>query len=577
MTYRLQRMAIPPYRLFTRREALGAVLASSVAALPGCKGGRKPDREEDTVWSVPVVDVHCHVFNASDLSAKQFVRRVITRDHEPQVVLESLGGAIAELVVAIIKQPAPSAQSEALSIVRGEPIESDALDQRTDIDILKAALSESAAVSGGLELPAFSDGTTVDGRPASADGVAPSPGQGGAETAEGPLIDAVVRELKAEGLLGEEEAFLLDDIARALLKSVGFIGRHVRWGLMLLWNRRRIVDRMVNLYGGTGRVSLFTPALVDFTQWLDENPVSPFADQVHVMDLIQRQHRQSLVHCFAPFNPLNQLLSVRRDESNTPLDLVKHAVNECGFVGVKLYPPMGFYPYDNASKLTSVLERLNDIRDLKSGLDTALGDLYKWCGDEGVAVMAHATNSNAAGRNFGQNASPANWESAFKAFPKLRVNLGHFGDFEEERGDALDSAIAWEHIVGRLAKSGHQIFADLSYLGEFLGDNASADVRSDIRKQMTRYLAKQDPQARTLMYGSDWIMLGREPDHDSYPSTVKTLLESISMKQAAINNVFSRNAVRFLGLNAGMPTRGRLEDYYRKHRLDSARLSVFDS
>ena len=43
-----------------------------------------------------------------------------------------------------------------------------------------------------------------------------------------------------------------------------------------------------------------------------------------------------------------------------------------------------------------------------------------------------------------------------------------------------------------------------------------------------------------------------------------------------IDEIFGGNAARFLGLSRGEANRDRLESYYRRHGLDSAKLAIFD-
>lgn len=89
------------------------------------------------------------------------------------------------------------------------------------------------------------------------------------------------------------------------------------------------------------------------------------------------------MHSFVGFDPRRQV-----QEPGTPLALVKRAILEHGFVGVKLYPPMGFQASDN-----------------KGPIETALRRLYDWCKDADVPIMAHAENSIGAGCGDGRGQS----------------------------------------------------------------------------------------------------------------------------------------------------------------------------
>ena len=533
------------------------------------------------------IDTHCHVFNVSDLPAEEFVHRVIFGEYEDTIVLpteatESFVSTIAQFLVRILRQGAIEAWREADAIEHGDPIEAFEGPSRSDREILRRVLSETSGDDGGLPLPPPVDGsggTSMDqpGETGTSGGE-----ESGAGATDDPVVRGIVDALKQEGLLGSEEAFIIDDIIEAILKSTQAIGRNVRWALTMLRPRQQIVDKLVTLYGGDGGIDLFTAALVDFDYWLNEFPPSPFADQIRVMDLIQRrQTGHSMVHCFAPFDPLAQYIAVRdgMPDNKTPLGLVKHAVMDCGFVGVKLYPPMGFVPYGNERHKVAVPERFAGDNQFYRGLDDALKALYAWASDNQVAVMAHATDSNAAVLGSGERASPSFWEPALRDYPDMRVNLGHFGDFEEiTRRNGNVAGDAWENRIGTMVREGHDtLFSDISYFSEILCGKATEASRNELLGHFRAYIHDYDNDLKSLIYGSDWIMVGRELGHERYISALTGFLQDAGADAQQIDRVFWDNPVRFLGLQPGRPARRRLEDYYTKHGLDRDRLKRFDT
>ena len=118
---------------------------------------------------------------------------------------------------------------------------------------------------------------------------------------------------------------------------------------------------------------MVTPALVDFTKWLDasETPMT-ISKQVALMSRLSRERPAELphIHGFVPFDPLRQAIhdKVGGPATNSPLAIVDKAVMQQGFVGVKLYPPMGFRAANNAncgrrlSMLGEVRKRFARIR-----------------------------------------------------------------------------------------------------------------------------------------------------------------------------------------------------------------------
>ena len=84
------------------------------------------------------------------------------------------------------------------------------------------------------------------------------------------------------------------------------------------------------------------------------------------------------------------------------------------------------------------------------------------------------------------------------------------------------------------------------------------------------------------MYGTDWSMIGHEDkfitSREYLPDILAKFLVDTGYKPEHRENIFFRNAVRFLGLRAGdgeNSTRGRLEKFYPT-LAERAWLSIFD-
>lgn len=103
-----------------------------------------------------------------------------------------------------------------------------------------------------------------------------------------------------------------------------------------------------------------------------------------------------------------------------------------GFVGVKLYPLMGFRPYGNAD----APDPENYPELLRQGhpqwgtlLDQAMGALFDWCANEDVPIMAHCSWSQYPSKAAGNHGNPTAWKAVFTQtrWKNLRVNLAHLG------------------------------------------------------------------------------------------------------------------------------------------------------
>jgi hypothetical protein len=150
------------------------------------------------------------------------------------------------------------------------------------------------------------------------------------------------------------------------------------------------------------------------------------------------------VHAFGPYCPLRELETGGgvRGQDGQAMVCLKDAIMNRGFIGVKLYPPMGFAPYGNA-KLQhdkpdiwqkSWLPATAKRPDFGERLDGALDLLYEWCEKENVPVMAHTTASPTQWTKTLKSSRPIYLGKAVKKHSDLRVNFGHIGGNPENQG-----------------------------------------------------------------------------------------------------------------------------------------------
>lgn len=547
-------------RHLLRRMAAGAALPL-LPWLSACSL-RPPTAPPPLLAGDLLVDVHCHAFNAADLPVRGFIEHVALREDEAQIIAAGLERSLlpwlAALLIEFIASAARTARQELAEIEAGAPTPMKAAPaQRIEDELARALRSVLGTPRLALknlrpeELPDNEEGR-----------------------------QALLRAIRAETGGDKSRLEILDEddarrTARSLLSGPGVIARYIQWTATLLLDRRDIVARLLALYTPPGAQALFTPALVDLAPWLDEEPRSDLESQIRVMERIQRQQTTAVLHCFAPFDPWRQLIDAGPNQRKTALEQVRWAVEDMGFVGIKLYPPMGFLPAENSLFNLSYPERAAADPLFPVYLDRALAELYRYARDNGIPVMAHAADSNGAAPGYAHRAAPRFWKPVLQAHPGLRINLGHFGSFDHSM--AQPPTEDWEEMLGQLIANWPEdrVFADLSYLSELL-PGRDPDKANRIRRLMTSFLERYDPELRHLMYGSDWIMLGKEKDHERYTSILSAQLAAIGLDAACATRFLAGNALRFLGLHQGQPGRKRLEAYYRRHQLDASWLRRVD-
>jgi hypothetical protein len=336
-------------------------------------------------------------------------------------------------------------------------------------------------------------------------------------------------------------------------------------------------------------VDLMVTSLVDYDWWLalGKKTKTSLQDQVLVMEQISIVTRGQ-VHALVPFDPLREVAFLAGKGSKySSLQLVQDAIENRGCIGVKLYPPMGFAPYGNASLDQNIwndsglpswmpgdITYTKDKSTAKIGrrLDDALASLYTWCLANDVPLMAHTSESNGSKAAFMELAGAAHWACALNNFKGLRISFGHFGDFSDTLCSTPLQANQFAGLMSDTKGSpGEHAFADAGYYSEI-----DADADAELLEERMRTFYQQPVSeghaalARRFMYGTDWNLLISQGNIDSYFERFVTVLNNIDKVVPAIDGFtasqrfFGYNAIDWLGLRSG-PARDRLTAFYQKN------------
>jgi predicted TIM-barrel fold metal-dependent hydrolase len=465
-----------------------------------------------------VVDVHCHIFNGSDLPIAGFVEKVAG-------LPPALADAILRKFEALIDAHTPSGATEIQLLATGGP---------------------------------------------------PAP------------IPDVRQQLRAlafqkldELLIPAATKYGGDDIGSLLERFVDTVNLVIRY-------RYQIAAQLAATYK---IVDLFTPAMVDYDGWSNDSPKTPIAAQIVAQKLVsQLSIRGQLpgapsarIHPLAPYNPLREVrdriadpakydpfgtgkaftADTRYDCAAAPvaagpdgkppdgagaLALARYAVEEAGFVGVKVYPVVGFLPLGNQT----VDARPENERPK---IDLALRALYAYAEAEQVPIMSHTGNSNGFGPDYGLLTAPNNWLPVLGAYPRLRLNLAHFGDLQGADNDRGAKACeAWIRQAAVLMKAYPNVYADVGCSTLPVYKDWAArymDVLKDLVKEF-------EVVKKRLMFGTDFWLNGLFPNHELFVDAFTIALEDAFGAEVR-RDMMGRNALRFLGFldDAGKPANTR--------------------
>jgi predicted TIM-barrel fold metal-dependent hydrolase len=192
------------------------------------------------------------------------------------------------------------------------------------------------------------------------------------------------------------------------------------------------------------------------------------------------------------------------------------ALTQGGFVGVKLYPSLG-YTLDQA---------LNPNTDAGK----TMADIMKYCNDNDIPMLMHC---NLGGfkqtDDTAQYCDPALWglrsnrDGYLDTFTRLKISFGHFGGSEnfvqKNDDDTFQSVIAkdsfTEHILALIGAYHGRVFADVSYHQEGVQGSPARSAYMNSLKNIMQY----DGYRTQVLWGTDtWLVRMASMEKDYWES-----------------------------------------------------------
>jgi hypothetical protein len=504
------------------------------------------------------IDVHAHIFNASDIDVVGFIQKDVAHDIEPPL-LRHFAEKMATLL-GVLARVAPSAAAETKKLgdyllrqaEMGVQGLSEFLQSETDQHRRMVAKELTAAMQKAgldkefldlqrrhLEQMRLTFGQQL--------GSVESPSAFDEETVLN-AIDPVRRFAEYQRQFGSlpQPKNSLDP--KGVLEFV----HHM---LMYRWMNLRDYSRAYT-EGDTayGIDAVFT-SFVNFDYWLDPAKRSSQFEQMQVHALLSKMSGGYMLPLIA-YNPWTDI----RD-NNSSFELVKTAIFDYGYIGVKIYPPIGFVPYGN-----SHLQHTGKNQAYPPGaaLDEKLLQLFSWCAANHVPVMAHSGESNGRDLEGDTFAGPDGWRQLLikignSTDPPI-VNFAHFGGGSTSSGHKANN---WTvQFSGLMAtKPGSHLYGDLAYWEELKWCDSKHPDCAVAKSRIQRALVANKNAARRIMFGTDWHMLSKEPTWQAYPREVTANLQGVL---PSMDDFLYRNALECFGLGPQSAQRDRIVESLKK-------------
>jgi predicted TIM-barrel fold metal-dependent hydrolase len=204
------------------------------------------------------------------------------------------------------------------------------------------------------------------------------------------------------------------------------------------------------------------------------------------------------------------------------VELLQHAFENCGVLGIKLYPTLGYDPrpgkntefyYANENLLNPNQSPEERVRMLNDNLDA----MYKFAGENNLPILTHCSPVGSCLTVLKEEdkpklwccTDPTNYLEIAESY-HLRICLAHMGGKIHLEYEEVDIARQWRKTIIENIKTAHnrtnskgKIYTDLSFdISRVLKDKEKLKLYID----ETREYLDDEILGKYVMFGSDWPM-----------------------------------------------------------------------
>lgn len=206
------------------------------------------------------------------------------------------------------------------------------------------------------------------------------------------------------------------------------------------------------------------------------------------------------------------------------LEFVKLYVEKKGFVGIKLYPALGYYPYDPRLELVyeyaenmqlpilthcsstgvfyndknNIPDEFVNSQSFNQLSDDILSDENKKREYKFQFPPEGVRNKNHMARFADNFLLPVNYTDILEKYKQLKICFAHFG-LDNEQHDKKGFKLSWHQDIKKLIQMYPNVYTDISYSLHY------EDVRNDFAAYM-----KDNKLNQRILYGTDFFMTLQE-------------------------------------------------------------------
>lgn len=201
------------------------------------------------------------------------------------------------------------------------------------------------------------------------------------------------------------------------------------------------------------------------------------------------------------------------------------------FVGIKVYPPLGFNPWpdDNCDKKQNKLDYI-----------------YCYCEKRGIPIVTHCNNGGfeiESKEDIKYLTNPVRWKKVLNKYSDLKLNFAHMG------GDEHEDAKEWRETIFTYCIEYKNVYTDFSCMCFTHEDYIR--LHNQIEYFLEAHYSKADINKRRdelyekILYGTDFS-INLIYNTDSYREYLIAFLKTKSFSIAEKNQFSQENPMRFL-------------------------------
>jgi predicted TIM-barrel fold metal-dependent hydrolase len=300
-------------------------------------------------------------------------------------------------------------------------------------------------------------------------------------------------------------------------------------------NQKEIFRNLLHLYR-----EFENPRIVALTMDMDHmgagKAIDDFITQVRTVAEVKAQYPQNLLPFFG--------VDPRRPNI---LELLKRYVDDFGFTGIKLYPSLGFYPFDK--RLVKIYEfAISHQLPIMTHCD--IGGIFYRGNYKSEHLLPESMNPQAPKRDFTAFrelkkgkfkdffTQPLNFVDVLEMpdFRELKVCFAHFGGSEMITGrtDLSPTRSNWYEQIRQLLANYPNTYTDVSYTLHNSDEKIVKQVLTDMRDPVI---------GKKILFGTDYYMTVKVKDE---LALIRDFLKNYGISQEEFNALCMTNNSRFL-------------------------------